>query len=636
MRSLGGFTLLLLSLIIVLGCSFCQQAFEPIGRILDGDASGEPQQLGEPQEGGISMRPQSIFGEETASISQPWVIEPSIMQLYVTAAPAGGDAPLVTTLQVVGMQAPYWLWELDWDGDGDMDTGGQGPPSFQVTYDIPGSYSPEFTFYNDANQVIARATGFLTVTGTGLPRLLGALPPAGKIMATPSEGSAPLRVTLDARSIAPRSYSTWSLDQYCGGVLSYPGGEPVAQVIYENPGAFNATIVFYDSQLIEIARGRASVLVHEGGASEQPQTGGTGTSRQALTAGPSGLKPSGWGLLDSPPESGGLGLFGSSQSGQSRPPINLGNETNVWNPPNQEITEDLKADLQPFPEQGSAPLTVRFDASRSFARHGMSLYSYDIAWGPENREDDGYYIYSGRNSNWTYTFKEPGIYLAILDVEDKLGKRARITKVIKVFNSNEILSPSANLSANQTNGIVPLTVKFTAQPQFRPNVNEAAFAYWDFDLDTIEPPLGGDISRYGTIVHTYNKPGRYEAGVTLLGKDRDAGPMTTITINVGIRGNSRPEASISAAPTAGQAPLQVKLDGSKSFDPEGTIVQYIWHPDSRDRNIMATTSAPEYIYVYTAPGSYRASLEVADEGGLKSTNDAHVDIQVSASGLEPK
>jgi len=51
---------------------------------------------------------------------------------------------------------------------------------------------------------------------------------------------------------------------------------------------------------------------------------------------------------------------------------------------------------------------------------------------------------------------------------------------------------------------------------------------------------------------------------------------------------------------------------------------------------MATTSAPEYIYVYTAPGSYRASLEVADEGGLKSTNDAHVDIQVSASGLEPK
>jgi len=609
MRSLGGFTLLLLSLFIVLGCAFCQQEFEPIGLILDGDASGEPQQLQEPQEGGISMLPQPIFKEEKALISQPWVLQPSAVQLYVTATPASGDAPLVTMLQAVGMQAPYWFWDLDWDGDGDVDTSGQGAPSFQLTYDIPGSYRPEFTFYNDANQVIATATGFFTVTGTGLPRPRDSLPPADKIMAVPSEGNAPLRVTLDARSIAPGSYYTWSLDQYSGGVLSYPGGEPIAQVIYKNPGSFNATIVFYDWQLKEIARGRASVLVREGGTVEQPETSSFGTSRQALTVGP---------------------------SGQSRPTIYLGNETNVWTPPAQEITEDLKADLQPFPEQGTAPLTVRFDASRSFARDGMSLYSYDIAWGPENKEDDGYYLYSGLNDNWTYTFQKPGIYLAILDVEDRIGKRARITKVIKVFDSNQgILSPSARLSANRTNGIVPLTIEFTAQPQFRPDAHEAAFAYWDFDLNTIEPPLGGDISRYGTIIHTYNKPGRYEAGVTLLGKDRDAGPISKITIDVSMPANSRPEASISATPTIGQAPLQVMLDGSKSFDPEEKIVRYIWHLDSRDKNIMAITTAPKYIYIYTAPGSYQASLEVEDEGGLKSTNDAHVDIRVPASGPMP-
>jgi len=52
------------------------------------------------------------------------------------------------------------------------------------------------------------------------------VPPADQITASPSEGSAPLRVTLDARSIAPTGYYAWSLDQYSGGVLSYPEVSP--------------------------------------------------------------------------------------------------------------------------------------------------------------------------------------------------------------------------------------------------------------------------------------------------------------------------------------------------------------------------------------------------------------------------
>lgn len=611
MKSLGAFTLLLLSLFIVLGCSFCQQAVESIGQIQDSDFYGEALQFGEPGQGEISILPQPVFGEEAASISQPWVLQPSIMQLYVTATPARGDAPLVTMLKVVGMQAPYWLWDLDWDGDGDMDTGGQGPPTFQVTYDTPGSYSPQFTFYNDANQIIARATGFLTVTGTGLPRLLGALPPADRIIATPTEGRAPLHVTLDARSIAPSSYSTWSLDQYSGGVLSYPGGEPVAQVIYENPGAFNATIVFYDSQLREIARGRASVLVLDDGTSGQLGPGATGTSRQALTAAKSG----------------------GSEPKAIPSPINLENTT--WVPPKEQSTTYLKADLQAFPERGSVPLAVRFDASKSFARYNMSTYSYDIAWGPEDKKDDGYYLISSSDPRWTYTFREPGLYLAILDVEDKDGNKARVTKVITVFDSNVNLSPSANLSAHPTRGSAPLTVKFTVQPQVRANANEAAYAYWDFNLSDSElSPVGGDIAIYGTVDHTYDKPGSYTAGVTLMGIDRDAGPTATIDIHVDK--NNPPSAYIIASPTTGPAPLQVRLQGYGSWDTEGKIVRYTWYPDCRAGDPVISTTDPDYTYVYTVPGSYRASLNVTDQGGLISDNDAHVDIQVALPGLEPK
>lgn len=62
-------------------------------------------------------------------------------------------------------QTPFWLWELDQDGDGNINTGGQGSPTVQAIYDQPGSYSPVLTFYNDAKQIIANASGSLTVTG---------------------------------------------------------------------------------------------------------------------------------------------------------------------------------------------------------------------------------------------------------------------------------------------------------------------------------------------------------------------------------------------------------------------------------------------------------------------------------------
>jgi PKD repeat protein len=432
---------------------------------------------------------------------------------YVAATPSSGEAPLIVTLQVIGMeQTPFWLWELDWDGNGDMDTGGQGQPIVQVTYDQPGSYAPVFTFFDDRNQVIARAQGFLTATGSALPKPMDVLLPAGKINANPSEGYAPLKVILDATSIAPSYYYAWSLDQYSGGVLSYPGGAPVAQVVYENPGLFNATIVFYNSQLKEIARGRATILVHGATGSESQisnktngsGTGETGSSSAALTA-----TPSGWGIFG-----------GTSSSGQSRPPIEMGDGSDSWTAPKEEFTEDLKPELQVSPDKGSIPFTVRFDASGTYARNGVRSYSFDIAWGPDDAKGDGYYLSDSSNPFWSYTFKDYGMYLAILDVIDNNGNSARVTKVIFAY-----IGPEATLSANTTSGPAPLTVKFMALPVIKSGGQKAAYAYWDFDIGDAEPPVGGSLDDYGSVTHTYNNSGEYEAGLTLMDDYRNEGPM---------------------------------------------------------------------------------------------------------------
>ena len=80
-------------------------------------------------------------------------------------------------------------------------------------------------------------------------------------------------------------------------------------------------------------------------------------------------------------------------------------------------------------------------------------------------------------------------------------------------------------------------------------------------------------------------------------------------------GNVEPTARLTAAPTSGPAPLAVTLDGSGSFDPEGSGLTYLW--DFGD-GATATTTSPVRTHTYPA-GSFTASLRVRDTLGLVSS-----------------
>ena len=267
--------------------------------------------------------------------------------LYIAASLPQGAAPLQTTLQVTGIEGTAFLfWVLDWNGDGETDTTGQGLPHVQVTYLLPGNYFPVFYFYNDRNEVIAQAKGSIIVTG-------------------------------QSSSAQMQDISTYQAPVQILGQdgFQFPKSEK-------------------DNGIEEI-----------------------GSQSQALTA-----SPGGWGIIR-----------GTPNSGKSRPVNNLSGDPDSWSPPREEFTESLRPQLYASTERGFAPLTVSFDARGTFSRYGVMRYSYDVAWGPHEAEDDGYYLDSGTNPLWTHIFDEYGMYLVILDVEDNSGKTARITKVIFVL-----------------------------------------------------------------------------------------------------------------------------------------------------------------------------------------------------------
>ncbi|MCP3100190.1 PQQ-dependent sugar dehydrogenase [Myxococcus sp. K15C18031901] len=90
--------------------------------------------------------------------------------------------------------------------------------------------------------------------------------------------------------------------------------------------------------------------------------------------------------------------------------------------------------------------------------------------------------------------------------------------------------------------------------------------------------------------------------------------------------NHMPAASLSAAPTQGEAPLTVAFNGAASSDPDGDTLTYLW--DFGDGTLLTQTSSPTTSHVYTTNGTFVVSLRVRDSNGATSVQAANVRVDV--------
>jgi len=89
--------------------------------------------------------------------------------------------------------------------------------------------------------------------------------------------------------------------------------------------------------------------------------------------------------------------------------------------------------------------------------------------------------------------------------------------------------------------------------------------------------------------------------------------------------NSAPRAVIDAAPSDGEAPLDVTFDGHYSHDDDGAIAEYHW--DFGDSNDRTPDRMDSCTHTYSHAGTYLATLTVVDDEG--ATNSQQIAIVVS-------
>jgi len=244
----------------------------------------------------------------------------------------------------------------------------------------------------------------------------------------------------------------------------------------------------------------------------------------------------------------------------------------------------------PTPDVG---VWVQFDASSSFDPDG-SITNYQWSYG-DGGTDTG-------PIRW-HQFLAGGTYTVTLTVTDDDGVSSSVAQPIQVGPTG--LPPVASFAFNPPSPPVGAWVQFDASASFDPDGSIASYqwSYGDGGSDIGSPRW-----------HQFAVAGTY--AVTLTVTDNDGlTSSTTEQIQVGSV-QQPPVASFGYSPPAPQVGEVITLDGSASFDPDGSLVSYEW-----DRNGDGITDAigPFAQVVFAAPGAVPIRLTVTDNSGLTAS-----------------
>lgn len=88
-----------------------------------------------------------------------------------------------------------------------------------------------------------------------------------------------------------------------------------------------------------------------------------------------------------------------------------------------------------------------------------------------------------------------------------------------------------------------------------------------------------------------------------------------------VAGNRSPTAVLNAAPVSGPAPLEVRFDGSASYDPEGDALTFHWD-FNEDGTADATGAMPRH--TFHQPGEFSVTLEVRDGRGGRAETQVEI------------
>ncbi|NIN33954.1 MAG: PKD domain-containing protein, partial [Gammaproteobacteria bacterium] len=233
---------------------------------------------------------------------------------------------------------------------------------------------------------------------------------------------------------------------------------------------------------------------------------------------------------------------------------------------------------------------VTFNASSSYDLDGFIL-SYFWVFG------DGA---NGTGEVATHSYAGDGTYTVVLIVTDNDGLTNTTSTDVTVLNQ----PPSATFSESNNTVYTGESINFDASTSYDPDGVIVSY-FWDF---------GDDSNASGvTTEHAYTDNGSYTVTLTITDDDA-ANDSVTATKTIL---NRPPVASFTESATTISTGETVYFNASDSYDPDGSIVSYLW---SFGDGANASGLIAEYFY--TDDGNYTVTLTIIDDDGAAASTSA--------------
>jgi PKD repeat protein len=242
---------------------------------------------------------------------------------------------------------------------------------------------------------------------------------------------------------------------------------------------------------------------------------------------------------------------------------------------------------------------VGFDASGS-TDSGATVTDYSWDFGDGNTQD------TRGTPTTSHAYANAGQYRVTLIVTNSLGQSETTTQTVTVdtpptasFTPSPTFNTPAGFDASGSSDALGTITSYT----------------WDFGDGSPQ-----DTESKPTTSHTYAARGSYTIKLTVT---NDAGQTAASSQTVTV--DDPPALSLSPASTITPLNVAVSFNASASSpDTGGSIKDYSW--DFGDGNTQDTGSTPTTSHTYTSAGTYRVTVTVTDDLGIRTTTTGQVTI----------